>query len=1007
MATHSVPNRYVARRDLISLLESLFPGQYSVEEHSDAWVVSGISRRLTESLPSTVHSGSVYMEPPQFPTTRSLFSRLTRIRIENKQCKKFIPEDELFRLLAVSESQIKQVLKGVLPREDVGEVADVITTRARKVFSILVLNNHARHIRSFITSDQLQHADLDTALPFDKSKLRRIMSDEDAVEAFYERQWEFCAPRFQGGIIPRRLDPHTIMPYVEEDMIASGGKEQLPDTTTTYENEVHVLSTLQSLAHPNILRLVACYTYEDKHNLVSPFIPGGTLHKYLRQPKSGSLTREKMFCMMAGLASSISALHIFTVDEETEPAYKGQHQDLWGENILVDKDRFILADFGLSSMKRMSQSTPTKHKGRKGYYQAPECADLEEPYQEHSTTRASDIFSLGCIFTDLLVYLVFGPEGTMKFREARKFTIPPLTYRVYHKSKYNHEAVDAWLEMVLENNRSEGISEAVRLIKKMLEVDPNERPKANEVTAIIYDCTVRAFSEKIIKCFDQFESIEEAVIEKARYSSWALFQEPIVYMTSAGATAVQEQFMAVVNSLTQMLETLKSIGHSPGELDHRSINELRPLNLELLNKLSPSRRALADENLTSTLLDKFGSTIPSLNPNIAQYDIGYSAIIRRARTKRLVAMAEDEKATSPGDDERYYFISDPVIEQGPIGEFKIGTISRRGGPPVPVIIEQIKYYDSVTWHKHARRIKALCDLLGSDDVVRNFRVPAFYGARERRNEWVYELLYRIPRNDSPRRPPQAPTSLYALLKGKDLRYGPWESRSKLAARLADALANFHEVNWFHKNLTSSNVLFFPSHIIPPAEVTAQPYLVGFQYSRRDAEDATEGPLQDPRLQRYHHPAYVDTESRRFARFEPRFDRYSLGVLLLEIGLWSPIEDIMRGHETDRNAFFSEVLKEKAMPQLTFQMGTQYADIVHQCLTDLRVGEYPTAYSGGLEQSSNFLFKQAVVIPLRSLAASRQIVNPGIPNRKRPYHDGNNVVGSMRPTRRLRVIPPKF
>ncbi|KAL3461777.1 hypothetical protein BJX64DRAFT_288959 [Aspergillus heterothallicus] len=48
MAPQSIPNRYVRRRDLVSLLESLFPGEYSLEERSDAWVVSGIARPLTQ-----------------------------------------------------------------------------------------------------------------------------------------------------------------------------------------------------------------------------------------------------------------------------------------------------------------------------------------------------------------------------------------------------------------------------------------------------------------------------------------------------------------------------------------------------------------------------------------------------------------------------------------------------------------------------------------------------------------------------------------------------------------------------------------------------------------------------------------------------------------------------------------------------------------------------------------------------------------------------------------------
>ncbi|TKA72828.1 hypothetical protein B0A55_06037 [Friedmanniomyces simplex] len=50
MATCRVPNRYITRADLMTLLKKLWPaGQYSVDEHSNAWVVSNIPRELTNA----------------------------------------------------------------------------------------------------------------------------------------------------------------------------------------------------------------------------------------------------------------------------------------------------------------------------------------------------------------------------------------------------------------------------------------------------------------------------------------------------------------------------------------------------------------------------------------------------------------------------------------------------------------------------------------------------------------------------------------------------------------------------------------------------------------------------------------------------------------------------------------------------------------------------------------------------------------------------------------------
>jgi serine/threonine protein kinase len=74
---------------------------------------------------------------------------------------------------------------------------------------------------------------------------------------------------------------------------------------TTYYNEVRILSMLQSLKHPNILKLVACYTHNSKHNLISPYVAGGTLQNFLQQDRPVEQSCEKIFCSMAGLASAI------------------------------------------------------------------------------------------------------------------------------------------------------------------------------------------------------------------------------------------------------------------------------------------------------------------------------------------------------------------------------------------------------------------------------------------------------------------------------------------------------------------------------------------------------------------------------------------------------------------------------------------------------------------------------------------------------------------------------
>ncbi|KAL5334456.1 kinase-like domain-containing protein [Aspergillus crustosus] len=962
------------------------------------------------------------MESPSTLVKR-ICSRVNRIRVDNVNSKKFIPAQPLFEVLAEFRDDIERLIRVYENPHDAAEIINVIFTGARKVFTVLLLIDHVPHIRTFINSDQLQHRNFDLVLPYDYHKLRKIMHDDYAAGCFFERQWELCAPAFEGNMIPRRLDRHNIMPYVGELPLAQGGfgsvyrvkfhpsyrpkgfenteefvrKEQQTRDITTYDNEVRVLSTLQSLGHPNILRLIACYTYEEKHNLVSPFISGGTLRDYLRKDKPKDLTSEKMFCMMAGLASAIWALHIFIPNGEREPVYKGHHQDLWGDNILVDGNRFILADFGLSSIKKMNEATPTRPKGRKGYYQAPECEDLSAPYQQYKATRASDIFSLGCVFTDLLIFLVFGPKGTKQFRRDRKFTLgPPMIYRVYHKSNQPHEEVQKWLDKVLREDPRESTTELVRLVEKMLELAPDKRPRADEITAIVYVCAIKAFSEKINACFAQFEEFQDAAVEKARFSSWTLTQEPIAYIKSSGATAVEKEFTAVVAILSKMVETLKSIGHNQQALSRRSFYEIRPLNLQLFDMLSRTRREMAEGNVRSMLLERFGHDKPNMERDIAQSDIGYQDIISKATTKQLVARVENHHlALLQSSNSRFNTIAESSFERRRVEDFDLGIIRYQNpARTVSVLMQTIEYHDPMTWHDQEPRIDALYDLLSSEDVKTNFRIPPFHGVCKRQNDWAFDLVYEYPRHAGGQAPNQEPVSLHSLLVQRDPRHGTLENRFNLAASLADMLAGFHDVDWFHKELNPFNVVFFPHTGGLPSDRLSQPYLVGFQHSRRSTEDSTDGLSQDLIRQRYYHPSYLSTKSEQSAKVRPSFDRYNLGVLLLEIGLWSPIGSIMGGHEHEDRAAFLDSIKDKKLTDLAFAMGTRYAGIVNQCLTELDDEVDPTGYTGSFEPSSNVFFRQAVVIPLQALA-SHHVQLETRSNKRKRSEDGDSVTRSVK------------
>ncbi|KAL8764149.1 MAG: hypothetical protein Q9194_007151, partial [Teloschistes cf. exilis] len=117
-------------------------------------------------------------------------------------------------------------------------------------------------------------------------------------------------------------------------------------------------------------------------------------------------------------------------------------------------------------------------------------------------------------------------------------------------------------------------------------------------------------------------------------------------------------------------------------------------------------------------------------------------------------------------------------------------------------------------------------------------------------------------------------------------------RIALAKAIGNCHMSLHSVNWFHKGIRSRNILFFPEE--DGDFDYSQPYLSGFGYSRPSfREDMTEVPSQDPAADIYRHPrthGLGPWEGRQ--GFKRTFDIYSLGLVLVGIATWQPLETVL-------------------------------------------------------------------------------------------------------------------
>jgi Prion-inhibition and propagation len=161
-------------------------------------------------------------------------------------------------------------------------------------------------------------------------------------------------------------------------------------------------------------------------------------------------------------------------------------------------------------------------------------------------------------------------------------------------------------------------------------------------------------------------------------------------------------------------------------------------------------------------------------------------------------------------------------------------------------------------------------------------------------------------------------------------------RIALAHKIAQCLLYLHAVNWLHKALRSSNILFFPS---PDADPDVRsPYMTGFDNSRRSRfNEATSEVPRVGRMEVYRHP---DTQlDGPMLSYRKTFDIYSLGLILVEIALWKPIVSVMGIEETvDQSPRATSNVQERWLTSepgllisLRAEVGEKYAGVVETCL----------------------------------------------------------------------------
>lgn len=202
----------------------------------------------------------------------------------------------------------------------------------------------------------------------------------------------------------------------------------------------------------------------------------------------------------------------------------------------------------------------------------------------------------------------------------------------------------------------------------------------------------------------------------------------------------------------------------------------------------------------------------------------------------------------------------------------------------------------------------------------------------------YAFLYQMPvdyfpflQNPSDLLKELKPKPLVALLPSaeeyRENRVPNLDTRFRLAYDLLMSALHLRSQNAVHGNINSSNVIFFPGRSDASDDESGLAPDLGRPYLTSPARFSGDGPTPEPLSSAmYRHP-----DDKRSVEDDGAwaYDLYSLGLILLEIGLWAPVGRLWK-MKYDRS-WFKHRVEELYVKKLGPKCGGAYLQAVQLCL----------------------------------------------------------------------------
>ncbi|KAJ4413562.1 hypothetical protein N0V82_008458 [Gnomoniopsis sp. IMI 355080] len=314
----------------------------------------------------------------------------------------------------------------------------------------------------------------------------------------------------------------------------------------------------------------------------------------------------------------------------------------------------------------------------------------------------------------------------------------------------------------------------------------------------------------------------------------------------------------------------------------------------------------------------------TLRNEVESADQDWSQIWEGALEVRLAGCARDGPNSEPL---RQTLTAKPSISTGSRAWFN-ATLSEL----VEVVIEYkyVDVNDPYARENGISRIKRLVDAMTKAHSA-SFRTPECLGYLSDDLQGQYGIVFKVP---SWSISPASTLSLNWVLQqhfqgGGAITRPSLGERYKLVLAIGRALLQWHLTGWVHQGISSLVIMLF-------ADKSGQtkyesPYLLGFEYAREhDASSLRRNDL-DTTSDIYRHPDRQGPSPRK--KNTKYHDMYSFGLLMVEIGLWIPLNEFKKTFRTNEEVKVG-TLRRLGKGPLQYEMGRAFETATINCLTGM-------------------------------------------------------------------------